>query len=548
MRIAILSNINTDMLAEKLAKEFVTYHSDGYNNWMQDLMQPISNLYLFKPNVIYCILDGRELFANSSIQEVHGVIDQYLGYIEIAIKANPNIYYFISDIDTQLKKVQSIKGYRFEREIEFAWYRALNELCQQYRNLYIFELKILIEVMGRENFYSNKMWYLASIKYSVKGERSIVKGIKETLTAIQGKRKKCLILDLDNTLWGGVVGEDGFDGIALSENKEGARYKDFQRRIKEIKDTGVILAIASKNNYDDAMEVIEHHPDMVLKKGDFVATKINWDLKTQNIKELSNELNISKDSFVFIDDSQIEREMVKSQIPEIVVPDFPKDTCELSDFITEIYRKYFLTLETTAEDLKKTEMYEKNFKRIEESKQYKTIDNYLLSLQTRITIKEVDAEDITRAAQLTQKTNQFNFTTKRYKEADITDMINDGKHFIYIASVEDKFGDNGKCVLVIVKENDPITADIDSFIISCRVMGRFIEDTVISYIEDKLYSKGFKKVIAHYCPTKKNVPARDVFERFGYCVQVTGENKDYKAMIGQVNLKDRKLLAKIVEG
>lgn len=531
MKIALLSNVNVNMIIQRLSVDADIYYPEGYNTWVQDLLQSDSNLYKFNPHAIFILVDGYEIFKNVENVSINNIMDQYISYVENSVKCHSNITYFISNIDIPLKKLQAIKSYRIEKEIEFLWYKKLYDLSEKYSNLYIFDIKKIIEEMGRDVFYSNKVWYLSGSKYSVRAEKHIIKLINQHINALLGKRKKCLVLDLDNTLWGGVVGEDGINGISLSDNKEGARYKDFQKRIKEIKDTGIILSIVSKNNYDDALEVMRSHSDMVLKENDFVGMKINWNVKPQNIEELSEELNIGKESFVFIDDNPVERNMVANEIPEVSVPEFPADTCELERYVVDIYNEHFLILDVTNEDKKKTEMYVQNFKRSQEQKQYSTIDEYLKSLETEIHIRKARTEDIHRVAQLSQKTNQFNLTTKRYTELDIHNMINSDKYLVYVASVKDKFGDNGQCVVVIVEKKDYVTVNIDTFIMSCRVMGRFIEDSIISYIERDVRDKGFDEVRAYYYPTKKNIPVKDLFDRLGYDVINVDENngnKDYK--------------------
>jgi len=351
MKVAVISNINIDLLNKKLSNKNHIYQQDGYGTWMNDLLNEKSKLYEFNPEAIFILLDGEELFRNQgNIQKIREQIDEIISYLEINIKWHEKVSYFISNIDIPLNKIKSLKDIRDERYIESYWLDNLYRLNQKYDNFYVFDMKNIIENMGRNHFYSMKSWYLAGIKTSIRALESISNEINKILEALQGKKKKCLILDMDNTLWGGVVGECGVEGIELSEFKEGARYKDFQKRIKEIKNLGVILAICSKNNYEDAIEVLRNHENAVLKEDDFIIKKVNWKSKSENIKEISKELNIGLDSFVFIDDSRFEREGIKELIPDIIVPEFPQDTSDLNKFITDIYYDYFYTLKTTKED------------------------------------------------------------------------------------------------------------------------------------------------------------------------------------------------------
>jgi len=347
------------------------------------------------------------------------------------------------------------------------------------------------------------------------GEKAIAEEIGRAWNAIKGNRKKCLVLDLDNTLWGGVIGEDGLQGIELSTTKEGSRFRDFQKRIKDLKDQGVLLTIASKNNEEDAMEAIRDHPDMVLREDDFVIIKANWEPKPVNIQKIANELNIGLDSLVFIDDNPIERESVKNALPEVNVPDFPKDTSMLESFVIEISKRYFPVLKLTEEDLSKTDQYKVEQKRNEIKQKSISIEEYLLSLEMKKTFRQIDESDVTRAAQLTQKTNQFNLTTRRYTESDIWNMMKSEDHQVWIGDLEDKFGSYGKVILAIVKLEEN-TAIIDTFLMSCRVMGRNIEKEFLNEIEKEMVSKGKNRIISEYIPTTKNSVVKDFWTENGY--------------------------------
>lgn len=254
---------------------------------------------------------------------------------------------------------------------------------------------------------------------------------------------------------------------------------------------------------------------MYLKEKDFAEMIINWEPKTKGIKKLAQVLNIGLDSMVFIDDNPVEREAVRCMLPEIAVPDFPEDSSDMEDFITNIYEEYFFTLDITEEDRVKTEQYKQNAQREDVRKASASMEDYLSGLQTKIRIWKAAEPDVERIVQLVMKTNQFNLTTKRYSDKEIRDMIESEQYDVYVASVEDKFGDNGKTVIIIVKK-DKNQIEIDTFLMSCRIMGRFIEDQVIEFIENKYRNKGFNVINASYMKTNKNLPVSDLFERLGY--------------------------------
>lgn len=549
MKISILSNTNTEALARNLRKKHDLYQTYGYNTWIQEILAKDSGLHEFDPDAVFIILDGSELIDFSDgIEAVKSQINQYFKYIEEYIEAKAErTSVFISNFDIPARKVQSAREPRQEKLAECYWYNKLCTLCSKNKNTYIFDIKNLVENIGRKELYSNKLWYLGGIKYSQGGQKAIENKINRYLSSIEGNRKKCIVLDLDNTLWGGIVGEAGLEGIEISSYKEGARYRDFQIRLKDIKDTGVILAVVSKNNYEDAVEVFRIHKDMYLKEDDFAIMKINWEPKALNIEEMARELNIGLDSIVFIDDNPVEREAVKYQLPQVTVPDFPEDSADLEDFIIKVYNDYFFSIDITEEDKRKTDMYMQDSLRRRELKASNSIEDYLRKLQTSIKIWKAEEADVSRIAQLTQKTNQFNLTTKRYIDKDINSMINSDKFDVYTASVEDRFGDNGKTVVLIVKK-DRDQAEIDTFLMSCRIMGRFIEDQVITFIEKEYRTQGFKLIKASYLKTNKNLPVSNLFERLGYDLleQDHSGNKVYSISLENIT-SDRKIFGELIE-
>ncbi|WP_235827603.1 HAD-IIIC family phosphatase [Acetivibrio saccincola] len=546
LRLSVLSNINLDSLVGRLSKLNDVYKTEGYGTWVQEIINPNSGLYSFGPQAVFIIIDGEEMFKGQSRN--NSTIDMNINYIEETVKNNPDITFFVSNIDLWTRKIDSAKAGSKERGLEFLWEDGLFLLSRKYRNLYVFDLKSIVEDIGREQFYSKKLWYLGGIKFSMKAEKVLEQYINRCVDSVKGKRKKCMVLDLDNTLWGGVVGEVGMEGIELSDYKEGARYKDFQKKLKEIKDLGIILAVVSKNNFDDAIKVIREHKHMVLKEEDFVALKINWDLKSQNIKDLSEELNIGLDSIVFIDDNPVERESVKRELPEVTVPGFPQDTSELLNFAVELYHNYFYTLDITDEDTVKTEIYRQNMKRRDAQKSSASYEDFLKSLETKIEIRRISAENVQRAAQLTQKTNQFNLTTKRYSEQELLALIDEEGFEGFVAYVSDRFGDNGMVSVVITKRKTDTEIELDTFLLSCRVMGRFIEEQIIGFIEDLYKKSGYKRLVTYYKPTEKNAPVKDFFERLGYSVLDVDSagNKKYILDLEKSSIDSRKKFGELM--
>jgi FkbH-like protein len=513
MKCALLSNINIESIARQMGRHEV-HIAQGYGVWTQEVADPSSGTLSFGPSSIFLIIDGAELLrGQQGPEQMLAEIDEQLAWIERAAELSPGIKFFVSTLDVPARTLRPLKEERVERRLEQHWHRSIGRASADHANIYIFDLKELVEQVGRSFLYSNKRWYLGGLRFSTAGEKLIARELERILDAQLVARKKCLILDLDNTLWGGIIGEDGINGIQLSETGAAARYRDFQLRIRDLARMGVVLGIVSKNNEADALEVLDGHEHMVLRKGDFAAMKINWSEKAQNIAEFAQDLDIGLDSIVFIDDNPVEREAVRTTLPDVTVPDFPADTCELTSFFERLYQECFFTLESTEEDRKRTEAYLANAKRAAERTASSSIEEFLAGLHTKIFLTRASDEDLARAAQLTQKTNQFNLTTRRYTEQELRALQTTPGTEVFIASVSDKYGDNGKVLVSVVLRPAPDTAELDTFLMSCRVLGRFVEDQILDHLVKGLRSDGLSKLRVQFIPTRKNAPARAFIER-----------------------------------
>jgi len=513
MKCALLSNVNVESIARRIERHEV-HIAQGYGVWTQELADPTSGTSSFGPSSVFLVIDGAELLRGQrGLEPVLEQLDEHLAWIEQAAERSPGIKFFVSTVDVPARALLPLKEDRIERRLEQHWHAGIARASASHANIYIFDLKALVEQVGRSLLYSNKRWYLGGLRFSTAGEKLIAGELERILDAQLVARKKCLLVDLDNTLWGGIIGEDGVNGIQLSEIGEGARYRDFQLRIRELGQMGIILGIVSKNNEADAFEAFERHEHMVLGKGDFVATKINWLPKAQNIAELAQDLDIGMDSIVFIDDNPVEREAVRTALTEVTVPEFPADTSELASFFERVYKNYFFALESTEEDRKRTELYSANARRAAERTAAPSIEEFLAGLGTKIFLTRACDEDLPRAAQLTQKTNQFNLTTRRYTEQELRVLQTTPGADVFIASVADKYGDNGKVFVSIVRRQALDTAELDTFLMSCRMVGRFIEDQILDQLVKELRADGLSKLRVLFIPTRKNALARAFVER-----------------------------------
>jgi FkbH-like protein len=375
-----------------------------------------------------------------------------------------------------------------------------------------------------------KFFFLADMRLNPEIMPALAKELCAYLIAVFGKTKKCLVLDLDNTLWGGIIGEDGLSGISLAPHGAGQEFYLFQKTILAFHRRGIILAINSKNNWEDAMEVFEKHPHMILKREHFAAMRINWQDKIANFRELAEEINIGLDSMVFADDDPANRAMVNEFLPEVDILDMPGDTALYFKALLDY--KGFSILEFTEEDKKRGEMYFAESQRREIKSQATDLDSFLRGLDLAISIEPISELTLPRAAQLTQKTNQFNLTTCRYQVEDIKNFISNG-YKIWTLSAKDRFGNYGMTGLLIARKEKENWA-IDTFLLSCRILGKKIEEQFLNYALNELKSIGAKKVLAKYIATKKNGQAKDFYGRMGFKKISSEENKD----VWQVDLNN----------
>ena len=526
MRLALLSNVTVDLLADMLKKTNEVYLPAGFDTWQQELIAPASGLYEYKPEAVVVLLHAGAC-KWSTMEAGCQLIDEWCTAFQTLIFHLPGTHIFVSSVDISVKAHYGAEK-RIEQALEYYLIDKIEKLHQQGANIYVLPVKDLIAGLGRNNFYSSKMWYIGSMPYSMKGMAAIHDLIARYVSVTKGMRRKCLAVDLDNTLWGGVIGEDGVNGIVLSAHKEGARYYDTQKILKKMKNQGVMLAVLSKNNAED-VEPVFTHPNMVLQHDDFVAEVINWEPKSVNIRRLAADLNIGLDSFVFLDDNPAEREQMKAECPEVAVIEFPKDSSQLPDVVAKAYDDYFLSLEVTDEDTAKTAMYLAEGQRKAEMAAAASAEEFLKNLGMTMNIHRMLAEEEKRVVQLVNKTNQFNVTTKRYSEKEIHELAGSGD--IFTVHISDKYGDQGLVAVLILKYEDE-AAELDTFLMSCRVMGRSVENEIMSRMKGMLEARSVKTMKAAYIKTAKNVPVENLFEKLGFSlVSRTDGCKKYEAKI-----------------
>lgn len=517
-RVALLSNVTADLIAGKLRRKYDFYIPEGFDTWVQETINPAAGLYSEQFDAVIVLLDGTEARSWKTVDEGTERVGLWKQALTALVSSISTIPIFISTIDFRENRIKSLSERSIKYELENDWYQYVQGLVERRNNVYLFDLADTIAEVGRKQFYSNKMWYMSSMPYSRDGLNAVSNEIDRILGAAFTTRKKIIALDLDNTLWGGVIGEDGVDGIEMSDHKEGQRYYDFQRQLLEMKNRGIVLGIVSKNNEEDAEAAIRNHPAMLLRDDDFVSRKINWENKALNLKAMEGELNLTEGGFIFVDDNPVERETVKGECPDMLVPDFPEDTTELLSFAEDIWFDYCRPLRVLGEDLKKTQMYQNEAKRKLEMESSLNLDDYIAKLEMVADIHRMRDTELERVVQLINKTNQFNVTTKRYTQAEVEEIAADPNNAIYVVYSSDKYGDSG-LISVIILIGSEVDVRIDTFLMSCRVMGRKLEDVILN----ELAAKYQRKMIGEFIPTAKNAPVRELFDRLGFS-QVSDDN------------------------
>ncbi len=406
-------------------------------------------------------------------------------------------------------------------EAILAFNKSLVELSRKNPHVLLLDFEKVASGIGKREMTDEKLYYLGKVLLTNAAAKAMASEIAKLVSAIYGQRKKCIVVDLDNTLWGGVVGEEGPVGIAIGDAGIGSIYRDVQSILLSYRKMGVLLAIASKNNPDDALSVFRENKAMVLREDDFVCMRISWDPKSKGILDIAEELNIGLDSLVFIDDNPAERLEVKAHLPMVEVVDVPSDIALLPRMLREL--PFFESISITEEDKKRHDLYQQEKKRTTLMETL-SVDDYLMELGMIITIKKDDIPSLERITQLINKTNQFNLRTKRYSAEEVGEMMASKEKMVLSLSVSDKFGDLGLTGVIILAWKKPNECFIDSFLMSCRILGRKIEQQFFIEAMDIVKKKDRNTMVfAEYLPTQKNGMAKDFYERMGFLAE---EKKD----------------------
>jgi len=410
----------------------------------------------------------------------------------------------------------------------------LNQFLEslQVPNLFIFDTRAIFQKLSEKEAFSISHFYHFNTLYSNSFFRIYSHYLKFVIFSLTGKAKKALIMDCDNTIWKGIVGEDGTDGIQMDYNSpEGRPFFEVQKMIVSLSQQGVIIGLCSKNNPDDVQKIIDSHPDMALRDENIVIKKINWEPKHENLINIARELNIGTDSLVFWDDSDFEIRLMSELLPEVLCFKVPEKVYDYPTFFRE-QLGWFFKREVTREDLEKTQQYKFEAGRKQEQQKFASISDYIRSLSLEIVIESHPNKYLDRIAQLSQKTNQFNLSVKRYTPTDITALMDSKNHEIMAFHVNDRFGNYGLTGLCIIRFQDT-QAWIDTLLMSCRILGRELENAFMNYLISHLKAKNIQTIRAEYIKTQKNMQIVEFLSKTGF--QPEKESFDKIIYICQTN-------------
>ena len=529
IKVAVLSDSASQLLCTALKGYGYEqdFHYDvfeaGYNEIESEVFNPKSEFYAFEPDVVIVAKSTQKLlpafyatghserksFANEKISELNDLCET----IEKRLAAKVILFTFIEKDDRVFGNYANKTADSFLYQI-----RKLNlglmDLAQHLPSVFVCDVQQLALETGWHEAVDAKNYISSDLVWNLNFLPLVVKHISGIVEAFEGRFKKCIVVDLDNTLWGGVIGDDGTAGIEIGSLGCGKAFSDLQQWIKELRNRGIIVCVCSKNDETVAKEPFQTHPDMILRLDDIAVFAANWDNKVDNLHLIQETLSIGFDSTVFVDDNPFERGMVKEAIPALEVPELPEDPANYLSFLQSL--NLFETASYTTEDRKRVQQYQEESKRISAKKVYQNEDEYLTGLQMKAEILPLDEFTIPRAAQLSQRSNQFNLRTVRYTENDLQKIAASDDYKAFVLRLSDKFGDYGIISFVVLKKQSSSVLFIENWMMSCRVLKRGVETLVLNHIVQTARQRNFEFIAGEYLPTHKNGLVKNHFQNLGF--------------------------------
>lgn len=529
LKVALLGDTSTQFLSQAIRGEGFDAELDlqiweaDFNQIEMQVFNSDSEMYAFHPDIIVLFLSSHKLlnkYNKLKVEQQSSLATREIENIE-AIVANISsnstakiIYYNYNEIDDAV-----FGSYATKTETSFLYQlRKLNfelmNIANRNTDFYICDLASIQNQVGRANFFHTSVYISTEMVVSLNVLPLVAQKTVDILKVLNGKLKKCVILDLDNTVWGGIIGDDGIENIQIGSLGIGKAFTEFQYWIKKLKNRGIIVAVCSKNTESIAKEPFEKHPDMVLRLEDISVFMANWENKADNIRAIQRILNIGFDSMVFLDDNPFERNLVRENIPQITVPELPEDPAEYLEYLYTL--NLFETNSFSDEDKERTKLYQIEAQRTVTKQKFTNEDDFLKSLDMISVVASFTKFNIPRVAQLSQRSNQFNLRTVRYTESDIENLAKSNEYATFAFTLEDKFGDNGLIAVVVLKKNSETDLFIESWFMSCRVLKRGMENFMLNTLVTYAKTNGFERIIGEYIPTPKNEIVKDHYQNLGF--------------------------------
>ncbi len=493
-------------------------HLGEFNAYAQEILDSESALFGFQPDAVVLAVQTRDVAPELWRGEAAGgddVLNRFGDWIG-AFRKHSKAALIVHSLEAPaITAAGVLDAQRVDNAAEAVQRinRGLRAIAGEYRGVYILDYDALVARHGRERWGDARKWLTVRLPVASANLPYLAAEWLRFLHPLAGKVAKCVAVDLDNTLWGGVIGEDGMTGIRLGAEYPGAAFQELQRALLDLSRRGVLLAICSKNNPADAMEVLSSHPGMILQPRDFAAMRINWNEKARNLEEISRELNIGLDTVAFLDDNPVERQQVRELAPEAIVIRLPEDPMDYARAVRDC--PWFERLTLSEEDRQRSEFYAAQQERVELERSVTSKEDFYRGLEQVAEIAAVTPQTLARVSQLTQKTNQFNLTTRRYSEQQIAEMAASTDWRVWSLRVKDRYADNGLVGVAIAKA-DGAVCEIDCFLMSCRVIGRTVETALLAHVADDARQRGATVLQGWFLPTKKNVPAEEFYRRHGF--------------------------------
>jgi FkbH-like protein len=497
-----------------------------FDAYAQEMLRPDSSLYQFGPDVVLLAVQARDIvpevcerYAELSADAVDAAVERTIADVAAwvrSFRSRSQAHLVLHTFDEPLAPAHGVLDCQSGAGQSAAIRRlnaALLRLAGEHRGVYLLDYGALVARFGRARWYDEGKWLSARLPLATDALPELAKEWLRFLHPLVGRICKVAVTDLDQTLWGGVIGEDGFDGIDLDPERAGAGYRSLQRALLDLHQRGILLAIASKNNAAEAMEVLERHPGMLLRPAHFAAVRIDWADKAESLRAIATELNVGLDGLAFVDDNPVERARVRDALPDVTVIELPEDPAAYAVALRD--SPVFERLTLLDEDRQRARYYAEQRQRAALEQQVASVEDFYRSLNLQVDVQPVTAQTVARVAQLTQKTNQFNLTTRRYTEQQLTELMAQPAWRLFSVRVQDRFGDNGLVGAAFLHHTSD-GWEIDTFLLSCRVIGRTVETAFLSSLAVQARSAGAAQLRGWFLPTKKNAPARSFYEQHGF--------------------------------